>query len=110
MGSDAFLKLESWHLWNELFNYCHILIVERHESPIHLDQLTPLLKHEWNKRLIQKTEDLHGSACGLIMVKQFEYIDVSSSQIRDAIHLDKNLTDLVPDEIADYINLNQLYR
>jgi hypothetical protein len=44
------------------------------------------------------------------MVKQFEYIDVSSSQIRDAIHLDKNLTDLVPEEIADYINLNQLYR
>ena len=110
IGSDAFLKLESWYLWSELFNYCHILIVERHESPIHLDQLKPLLKHEWNKRLIQKTEDLHGSACGLIMVKQFEYIDVSSSQIRDAIHLDKNLTDLVPDEIADYINLNQLYR
>jgi nicotinate-nucleotide adenylyltransferase len=110
IGSDAFLKLESWHLWSELFNYCHILIVERRESPIHLDQLTPLLKQEWYKRLIQKTEDLHGSACGLIMVKQFEYIDVSSSQIRDAIHLDKNLTDLVPEEIADYINLNQLYR
>ena len=36
MGSDAFLKLESWHLWSELFNYCHILIVERRESPIHL--------------------------------------------------------------------------
>ena len=84
--------------------------MERRESPIHLDQLTPLLKQEWNKRLIQKTEDLHGSACGLIMVKQFEYIDVSSSQIRDAIHLDKNLTDLVPEEIADYINLKQLYR
>jgi len=110
MGSDAFLKLESWHLWNELFNYCHILVVERHESIIHLDQLTTLLKKEWNKRLIQKIEDLHESACGLIMVKQFEYIDVSSSQIRDAIHLDKNLTHLVPEEIADFINLNQLYR
>ena len=72
--------------------------------------MTPLLKQEWNKRLIQKTEYLHGSGCGLIMVKQFEYIDVSSSQIRDAIHLDKNLTDLVPEKIADYINLNQPYR
>jgi nicotinate-nucleotide adenylyltransferase len=110
MGSDTFLKLESWHLWNELFNYCHILIVERRESPVHLDQLTPLLKKEWGKRLTQKLEDLHGSAYGLIMVKQFEYIDVSSSQIRDAIHLDKNLEYLVPEVIANFINLNQLYR
>ena len=110
IGSDAFLKLESWHLWSELFNYCHILIVERRESPIHIDQLTPLLKKEWDNRLTQKIENIETSAYGLIMVKQFEYIDVSSSQIRDAIHLDKNLTDLVPEKIADYINLNQLYR
>jgi len=110
MGSDAFLKIESWHLWNELFNYCHILIVERRESPIHIDQLTPLLKKEWNNRLTQKIEDIETSAYGLIMVKQFEYIDISSSQIRDAIHSDKNLTQFVPEVIADYISLNQLYR
>jgi nicotinate-nucleotide adenylyltransferase len=110
MGSDAFLKLESWHLWNELFNYCHILIVERRESPIHSDQLTPDLKKEWNKRLTQKIEDIETSAYGLIMVKQFEYTDVSSSQIRNAIHSHKNLSQLVPEVIADYININQLYR
>ena len=39
-----------------------------------------------------------------------EYIDISSSQIRDAIHSDKNLTQFVPEVIADYISLNQLYR
>ncbi len=110
MGSDAFLKLESWHLWNELFNYCHILIVERRESPILEDQLTSALKKEWSKRLTQNIEDLRGSSHGLIMIKKFEYIDISSSQIRDAIYSNKNLTNLLPAAVADYINLHRLYR
>ena len=110
MGSDAFLKLESWHLWNELFNYCHILIVERRESPIIVDQLTSDLKKEWSERLTQNIEDLRGSSFGLIMTKKFEYIDISSSQIRDAIYSNKNLTNLLPAAVADYINLHGLYR
>lgn len=110
MGSDAFLKLESWHLWNELFNYCHILIVERRESPIIVDQLTSALKKEWSERLTQNIEDLRGSSFGLIMTKKFEYIDISSSQIRDAIYSNKNLTNLLPAAVADYINLHGLYR
>ena len=110
MGSDAFLNLESWYLWNELFNYCHILIVERRESPIIVDQLTSALKKEWSERLTQNIEDLRGSSYGLIMTKKFEYIDISSSQIRDAIYSNKNLTDLLPTAVADYINLHGLYR
>ena len=110
IGSDAFLKLESWHLWNELFNYCHILIVERRESPIIVDQLTSALKKEWGERITQNIEDLRGSSYGLIMTKKFEYIDISSSQIRDAIYSNKNLTDLLPAAVADYINLHGLYR
>ena len=110
MGSDAFLNLESWHLWNELFNYCHILIVERRESPIIVDQLTSALKKEWSERLTQNIEDLRGSSYGLIMTKKFEYINISSSQIRDAIYSNKNLTDLLPAAVADYINLHGLYR
>lgn len=110
MGSDAFLNLESWHLWNELFNYCHILIVERRESPILVDQLTSALKKEWRERITQNIEDLRGSSYGLIMTKKFEYIDISSSQIRDAIYSNKNLTDLLPAAVADYINLHGLYR
>ena len=110
MGSDAFLNLESWHLWNELFNYCHILIVERRKSPIIVNQLTSALKKEWGERITQNIEDLRGSSYGLIMTKKFEYIDISSSQIRDAIYSNKNLTDLLPAAVADYINLHGLYR
>ena len=109
MGSDAFLKLESWHLWNELFNYCHILVVERRESPIFEEQLTSALKKEWAERLTQNVEDLRTSSHGLIMTKTFEYIDISSSQIRDTIYSNKNLINLLPAGVADYINLHKLY-
>jgi nicotinate-nucleotide adenylyltransferase len=110
MGSDAFLKLESWHLWNELFNFCHILIVERRKSPIFDNQLTSALKKEWDKRLTQNVEDLHESGHGLVMAKQFEYIDISSSQIREAIYSNKDLMNLMPEAVADYIKFNRLYR
>ena len=110
MGSDAFLKLESWHLWNELFNYCHILIVERRESPIFQDELTSALKKEWGKRVTQNVEDLRTSSHGLIMTKKFEYIDISSSQIREAIYSNKNLINILPLAVTDYINLHKLYR
>ena len=110
MGSDAFLKLESWHLWNELFNYCHILIVERRESPIFQDELTSALKKEWGKIVTQNVEDLRTSSHGLIMTKKFEYIDISSSQIREAIYSNKNLMNLLPLSVTDYINLHKLYR
>jgi nicotinate-nucleotide adenylyltransferase len=109
MGSDAFLKLESWHLWNELFNYCHILVVERRESPIFEEQLTSALKKEWAERLTQNVEDLRTSSHGLIMTKTFEYIDISSSEIRDTIYSNKNLINLLPAGVADYINLHKLY-
>jgi nicotinate-nucleotide adenylyltransferase len=109
MGSDAFLKLESWHLWNELFNYCHILVVERRESPILEEQLTSGLKKEWAERLTQNIEDLRTSSHGLIMTKTFEYIDISSSQIRDTIYSNKNLINFLPAGVADYINLHKLY-
>lgn len=109
MGSDAFLKLESWHLWNELFNYCHILVVERRESPIFEEQLTSALKKEWAERLTQNVEDLRTSSHGLIMTKTFEYIDISSSEIRETIYSNKNLINLLPAGVADYINLHKLY-
>ena len=44
------------------------------------------------------------------MTKKFEYIDISSSEIRDAIYSNKNLTNLLPTAVADYINLHGLYR
>ncbi|MSQ80657.1 MAG: nicotinate-nucleotide adenylyltransferase [Candidatus Methylopumilus sp.] len=109
IGSDAFLKLESWHLWEELFNYCHILIVERSEAPIKKDQLTTALKKEWNKRVTENVDDLYNSPHGIIMFKEFDYLDISSSQIRDAIHLGKSLTHLVPETIAKYIKMHHLY-
>jgi len=84
--------------------------LERRDSPILEDQLTSALKKEWGERLTQDVENLRGSNHGLIMAKQFEYIDISSSQIRDAIYSNKNLKGLLPQEVADYINLNKLYR
>ena len=84
--------------------------MERRESPILSDQLTLALKKEWGERLTQNVEDLRRSNHGLIMAKQFEYIDISSSQIREAIYSNKNLLNFLPAAVVDYINLHKLYR
>jgi len=84
-------------------------IKERRESPIFEEQLTSALKKEWAERLTQNVEDLRTSSHGLIMTKTFEYIDISSSEIRDTIYSNKNLINLLPAGVADYINLHKLY-
>ena len=29
LGSDAFIKFNTWHRWQEILNYCHIILVQR---------------------------------------------------------------------------------
>ena len=29
LGTDAFSKINSWHKWNEILNYCHLVLINR---------------------------------------------------------------------------------
>jgi nicotinate-nucleotide adenylyltransferase len=107
MGSDAFLKLDTWHRWQELIHYCHIVLVQR---PNHPHQgINQNLQNFIENHYTENITELSESRAGLITMQQMPALDISSSQIREMIHQHRNPMYLCPQPVVDYINSHQLY-
>ena len=62
MGSDAFAKLNTWHRWQELLKYCHIILVQRPSKLAQAklsDNLTTLLHDNYTENIddLEKKSD-----------------------------------------------------
>jgi nicotinate-nucleotide adenylyltransferase len=54
MGSDAFTHLNTWHRWQALTDYCHIILVQRPSSvtqPKLAEELTALLHDHYTENI-----------------------------------------------------------
>ena len=107
IGSDAFAKLNTWHRWTELLNYCHFVVVKR-----------PLSEElNWNAEVealleTHQTKDansLKNSASGKVLIQEIEALDVSSTQIRHHISLKDDARRLMPRNVFNYIQQHHLY-
>ena len=107
IGSDAFAKLNTWHRWNELLNYCHFVVVKR-----------PLSEElNWNAEveLLVKTHQtkdansLKNSASGKVLIQEIEALDISSTEIRQQISSKDDASRLMPRNVINYIQQHHLY-
>lgn len=109
MGSDAFSKLDSWHRWDELLNYCHIVLVQRPENqtqPKLSSQLTVFLTDNYT----ENSDDLTEKSAGYIHMQQVTAQEISASKIRENIRFFKNLRYLTPNAVIQFIEANHLYQ
>ena len=107
IGSDAFAKLNTWHRWSELLNYCHFLVVKRpHSEELNwsseVDAL--IVAHQTND-----VNALKKSASGKILIQEIEALDISSTQIRQHIASKENVGNLMPSNVINYIQKYHLY-
>lgn len=108
MGSDAFTKLDSWHRWEELLNYCHIILVQRPSSRVQAkvsDQLTAFLTANYTENV----DDLAEKTAGYIHMQQITAQDISATNIREKLASGKTAKYLMPDAVLAYIQQQQLY-
>ncbi|MFD1259297.1 nicotinate-nucleotide adenylyltransferase [Entomomonas asaccharolytica] len=105
MGWDAFCGLPSWYRWQELLNYCHILVLQRP----HLSAKIPpeLQTFIANKRVDSKQ---FSEKYGQIAYIQQTPLDISSTKIRNNLAQGKSVQFLLPETVLDYINQHQLYQ
>lgn len=108
MGSDAFTKLDSWHRWNELLNYCHIILVQRpnYKAEKISDQLTAFLSAHYSENM----DDLSEKSAGYIHMQAITAQDISATNIREKLAAGKSAQYLAPDFIVKYIKKNSLYQ
>ena len=114
MGSDAFTKLDSWHRWNELLDYCHIILVQRPGSKTQAklsDQLTTFLADNYTENV----DDLREKTAGYMHMQQITAQDISATHIRENLVSGKSANYLVPakylvpESVLAYIQQQQLY-
>lgn len=119
MGTDAFTKLNTWHRWEEIIQWCHITLVQR---PLKLandksatkeglpdEPLPKILETFLHNHYTENGDDLHEAAAGFVTMQQVTALDISSTAIRQALQQKKSARYLMPDTVIDYIETHQLY-
>ena len=92
IGTDAFIKIESWNQAQKLKDLLHFILFVREDN---FDE-TPFLE------LKQKGFDY--------TLMKMPYINISSSEIRERIKQGKDICDIVPVKVAEYIKQNNVYK
>ena len=108
MGSDAFAKLNTWHRWQALLDYCHIILVQRPTSatqPQLADELSVLLHDHYTENV----SDLADENAGYIHMQKITALDITATNIRAQLESGYSPRYLMPDNVLDYIKNNKLY-
>jgi nicotinate-nucleotide adenylyltransferase len=111
MGSDAFTKLDSWHRWDELLNYCHIILVQRPEQQpsTKTEKLSDQMTHFLSAHYTENLDDLAEKTAGYIHMQQITAQDISATKIREKLAAGSSAKYLVPEAVLAYIAQHQLY-
>lgn len=95
MGADSFMQLPMWHKADEIFDTATILTVSRGEV-------------EYNTLLKQKEEySLRYGANAQILKEPIAL--VSSTEVRQAVSMGRDLSGMLHPEVSGYIYKNRLY-
>jgi len=106
IGQDAANALDSWHQWREICGLAHLVIMLRPESEM---SWSPELRKEIQWRLVHDSQQLKQKPAGCVFSLEVTQLAISSTGIRNQLTSGRSPRFLLPDEVIDYIEQNQLY-
>ena len=104
IGADAFLGLEKWHCWQQLFDYAHLVVMTRPNFSLQPES------EFFRQRLVSQREMLAAKSAGYLFFQAVTPLDISATQIRQIIATDGNPQFLLPDAVLAFIRQHQLYQ
>lgn len=107
LGIDAFLGFTSWHRYEAILEYAHLVIA--HRPQYHLPT-TGLIADLLKSRLETDTHSLHTRASGVILLRPITPLEISASDIRKQIAMGRSPRYLLPDAVYDFIKKQQVYQ
>ena len=109
-GMDAFLEIETWKDFRNLFNYAHFVVIQRPGFPSDvLESFLLTLGVNFRKKDREGNRFLSPSGYEVISMEA-TLMDISSTKIREKVAAGKSIRFLVPEAVRAYINTNRLYR
>jgi nicotinate-nucleotide adenylyltransferase len=104
IGSDAFNQLKTWHQWQHLFDFAHIVVMTR--PGFKIQNLDDFFKVWLAGNLTELTDNIAGK----LYFQQVSQLDISATAIRNMIAEQQNPGFLLPDTVIAYIRQHRLYQ
>lgn len=111
IGTDSFLKMHHWCNWHEIFELCHLILVNRPGSVLMQnksnvpEEMRQICASRWTACPTHLASQPHG----LIYVAPTTLLDISATHIRAMVAAGKSIRYLLPDTVSHYIKTHQLY-
>lgn len=107
MGMDSLISFDTWYQYQEILNYCHLIISQRPGWQPHFNKtVTDLV----NSHKVDNPQQLHEQLAGCIYFQDTSQLDISSSLIRKRLNQQQSIKGLTPDTVCDYIKEQGCYR
>jgi nicotinate-nucleotide adenylyltransferase len=109
LGSDAFVEIETWWEFQNLFALCNFIVMTRpgfeknFSSSLLPKSLSSLFRYEEEKVWV------HASGHTL-QFKEITVLDISSTKIRELMAKGESIRYLVPEKVDAYVRDHGLYR
>jgi len=111
IGMDSFLTLPSWREYEKFLGLCHILVLQR--PNYEMESESEVERGEQQQFLMQHrakdAQQLCNNSAGKLLFFEQPTTDVSASEIRKRVGCRQN-SDLLPVEVANYIDQHGLYQ
>ncbi len=110
LGRDAFVEIETWREFQNLFSLCHFIVMTRPGSQ--KDTLSPQLPGALTRTFQYGPEEkawTHLSGNRLYL-KEISFLDISSTKVRELIEKGESARYLIPAEVEAYIRKHGLYQ
>ena len=110
LGGDAFIEIETWKEFQNLFSLCHFIVMvrpgcQKNNSSSSLPKaLTPNFRYDVGEKAW-----VHLSGHQLYF-KEILFLDISSTKVRELVEKGKSVRYLIPAEVEAYIQKYGLYR
>lgn len=106
LGCDAVQEIATWHRWQELLDWAHIVIIARPGWQL---PRAGKLAHWLNTHQLESSALLRQHPCGGIVVEELRPLSISSTEIRDLLASGRSARYLMPQSVLDYIQRHKLY-
>lgn len=111
LGLDAFLALDSWYRWRELFTLAHFVVITRPGYVLPGDAAgAGGVMAELRARRCAAPAELAADAAGRILLLEAATPPLSSSRVRALVQAGEDVAGLLPPQVAAYIEEHRLYR
>ncbi len=108
IGQDSLLTLHKWHRWQELLNFCHLLVCKRPGYATRME--TPALQAWLDAHQTQEIAHLHQQPAGSVFLADTALLPFSATEIRQRLHAGLACDDMLPASVIRSIHQLGLYQ